>query len=287
MTRLWAASPANMVYWGKWPSPFWVLSMTTSELTFSQYALGLICMMGEAYLITIGLVRRLVFNFLVFYLYITVLLLRDVLSFLIGHHAVSPYPVYNLYYRIEFVVYVLLFGIIFDIYRRVFKPFPAIRKFFQGLLLLCFVGLLALAMTKFPLGLRWWSMTMMEFGKNIRFAVALLLMSILGIIGYYKVPLNRNLGGLLFGMAFNNIAAVALAATFAFFGPSMTVAWQTLSVLVFLFAEVIWIASLSSVAAPVAMELSRIEGSTYATMIPDVADGLGRINARLSLWMGK
>jgi len=261
--------------------------MITTELTFSQYALGFTCMAGEAYLIAIGLAHRLFLKFWIFYLYIAVILFRDVVGFLIGWHAVSPYPLYNFYFRLEFVIYVLLFGIVFDIYRRVFKPYPAIRRFFQGLLLLCFVGLLALAASKLPLGRQWWSMRMLEFGESVRFAVGVLLMSILAIIGYYKVPLNRNLSGLLFGMAFNNIAAVAIAAVFTYVGLSITGLFQILNVLVFLFALIIWAVSLSSVAAPVAADLGSFDNSAYGTMVPEVAYGLGRINARLSLWMGK
>lgn len=244
-------------------------------------------MLGEIYLITVGLTRRLYVSFFIFYIYLTVVFVRDAWGFLVIYHGFMARPLYNYYYKIELVVYILLFGIVFDLYHQVFKPFPAIHKFFRGLLLLFFVGPLILAATKFPLGSQWWTMTMMEFGKNIRFAVALLLMLILSIVGYYKVPLNRNLKGLLFGLAFYNIVAVAISALFASQGPQLTALWQMISVLTYMGAILIWIFSLSTVAAPISAVSSSSEATGYAVLMPEVIDGLCRINSRLSLWLEK
>jgi hypothetical protein len=257
------------------------------HLTITQYVFGFIGMTGEAYLILIGFVRKLCFRFPVFYLYLSIVLVRDMVSFLMLQRADAWRSYYNFYYGTELAIYILSFGVILDIYRQVFQVYPAIKTFFQLILLTTFVVLLALAMTRFPLGSRWWSMMMFAFEKNVRFAEAVLLMFILGIIGYYRVPLDRNLGGILFGFAFNNIAAIITTAMYTFWGPVFVGIWQTLFVAGFQVALVIWVVTLSTVVAPVYAESAPGTASLYGKLIPGVAEGLARLNAQLSPWMNE
>lgn len=266
---------------------FWVFQMSTVHLTPGQYVLGLTCLAGEVYLIALGLGRKLYFTFLVFYLYLSVVVVRDILSFYLAHQTISSRFLYSFYYSTGLVIYLLNFCLIFDIYYRVFKPFPAIRKFFQILLFLSFLVLLSLVLWSFPRGQNWWTMMMFEFEKNIRFACSVLLLFIIGIIGYYKVPLNRNLGGILYGMAFNNIANIAIAAIFTHYGESITGTWQVLSVMDFCVALVIWVATLSTVAAPVAPPSLAEDRVHYQTAMPAVARGLARLNSQLSVLIEK
>lgn len=261
--------------------------MATYQINFFQYALGLTCMLGEVYLIVRGLMLKLHFEYIAFYLYLTVILLRDALSFYMVFHDVTWRSLYNFYYGAELLIYVLGFATIFEIYRRVFDPFPAIRRFFQLLFVLSFTSLLAMAMVKFPFGNKWWTMMMFDFEKNIRFVGALLLILIVGLVEYYRVPINRNLHGILFGLTFYYVAAISLATTFAFFGPTIAPTWQMLSVIAFLVAEILWVAQLSSVAMPIALERQKDESWNYGSVMPQLARGLQRLNAQLSPWMNK
>ncbi len=270
------------------PNPSGFDFMNSLTVTSWQYTIGLLGLAGLFYLVFMGLLRGLYVRFFFFYLYLTLILLRDGLSFVLATRSISLRLFYDFYYQTELVMYTLTFLIVFDIYQRVFKHYPAIHRFFRLLLFFTFVILVLLAALRFPTGKNWTSMMMFEFIEHIKFSIAVLLMMIIGIIGYYRIPLDRNLSGILLGMTFYSISLIALNAVYSFFGRGLTTQWQFVSILLFLVTVAIWALTLSSRVEPIQEAQSAADRTEeYSTVVPQLVGRLTRINSRLSVWLSK
>lgn len=117
------------------------------------------------------------------------------------------------YWITEFVSAVAGFGVMWEIYAQVLGSYCGVRKMahgFLGFLLSTVLAKAAVEMWGRPL--RTLAPTTVELERNLRVLQALLLMTVLALVVYYRIPLGRNVRWLLRGYGFY-IACTILALT--------------------------------------------------------------------------
>lgn len=137
-------------------------------------------------------------RFPIFYTYIACVLLRDV----------SAIPIYRMwpglyrpfYWSTSFVTVILGYAVILEIYGRSLARFPGVARFIRAVLvgLLCLVAARAFAElfggAANPLAS---SAAVLE--RDLRTLQAILLGALLGIFSFYRIPIEKNLRGIIVG----------------------------------------------------------------------------------------
>src|SRR5260221_2273732 len=176
-----------------------------AQLTSSRTVMGnfiwVSAMILEAGILLRGSSGKLLKSYPLFFGYIGSVLTIDLLRY--GCNTFNPgfYP--EFYWYSEFVVILASYGVILEIYKRSFKNHPGVARHAQGLLILalCITAGGVLANTWFG-GFQSWFKAIGLLDCDLRYVEGGLLVVILILLGTYRIPMNRNLLGLVAGYAF-------------------------------------------------------------------------------------
>ncbi|HEV3513580.1 MAG TPA: hypothetical protein VGS05_17855 [Candidatus Sulfotelmatobacter sp.] len=139
-------------------------------------------------------------TFPLFFSYIACVLARDLLGTTVYVHYPSLYG--SFYWTTELLVAVISYGVLLEIYIHALKNYPGVATLFRALLLVMF---LAIAIKVGVSSFGYAHLSAMHFiadlERNLRRLQAVLLAGLLGLFAYYKIPVGRNLRGLVLGYA--------------------------------------------------------------------------------------
>jgi hypothetical protein len=225
-----------------------------------------------------GLRRRLAREYPVFHGYVAYVLCASLILFRLS---LASRQAYAIGYWVEELVGVL-FGVAvtWEIYDAILADYPGVRRVGRSLI----ASLVLVLVAKFVANLAAQSVqvlipTTMELESNLRFAQAALLLAILSLLVYYRIPLGRNVTSLLYGYTLVVATAVANLALRSALGSRFQPWWNVLQPLAYLVTLGIWCVGMWSPAAnplpspELEMDYARLSRQTIA--------GMARMRARL------
>ncbi len=181
----------------------------------------------------------------VFYLYLSSVLLIELLSFSIFLLHQSFYP--RFYWYTQAFSVLVGYAVIVEIYRRALAGYPAVARLANAVLLSVFL-IVATRTAVNGLVSPVWSpaKTWPQLERNLRTAQAILVMVIVGLLAYYAIPVGRNLKGIIFGYGFYVCASVMSLAFGSDPGYVLRPQWRYVQPLAYLVVLSIWCATLWS-----------------------------------------
>lgn len=164
----------------------------------NQFVWGL-CLLLEGSLLLRAWRTGLLARFPLFYSYIAWVLAKDLLSIPVYLYYPSAYV--SFYWTAEFLLAAFSYGVLMEIYGQSLRNYPGVARFFRILLITMFFVIAA----RVSIGLfgNWLSFARAigDLERNLRQLQAVLLCCLLFLFVYYKIPVGKNLRGLMFGYA--------------------------------------------------------------------------------------
>lgn len=153
-------------------------------------------------LLTLLLVRsvlgRFFTKYLVFYFYLSYVLLESLLSFYV--YVFNPGAYQGFYWNTQFLSVALGYCVIWEIYTQALAEYAGVARMARCLLSVIFVVVLAKVLVNTVSGSAWsLAETTAQLERNLRSIQAFLLVGILGLLVYYAIPVGRNLRGMILG----------------------------------------------------------------------------------------
>jgi hypothetical protein len=199
----------------------------------------------EAAILLRGVQARLLRKYPLFYGYIVCVLATEIISLFSYRFAPDLYE--PLYWPSELVTIVASYAVIIEVFRCSARHKPGIRRLVQNALLTVFVLTVAYAFSDFAQGgFRSLSRAIADLGRDLRYVEAGVLLIMLWLFARYRIPLGRNLLGLIGGYSFwlaCNIVNLAF-----WFRPAneLSIVLRELLPATYLLTLIIWCASLWS-----------------------------------------
>ncbi len=188
---------------------------------------------------------RLLRRYPLFYSYIAWALLADLLRFYF--YRVHPGSYQKFYWGAELVSILAAYGVILEIYKRALENYPGPARRAQSLLLFVLFVTAAKVVVD-TLGSPSWSLVLgiAELGRNLRNVQGALLIVLLGLFGYYRIPAGRNLKGLICGYGFFIATSISSLAIRSRLQNELSLLMQELQPVLYLIALLIWCVALWS-----------------------------------------
>lgn len=193
----------------------------------------------EACILLRSINARLYGKYLAFFIYLTAVLLIDLLRFFVLTLHPSVYAPF--YWYTQFIHAGVGYAVILEIYKDTLNNSPGVariaRTFLWGVL-----GAIILKVTLNALSRPVWSTatTSAELERDMRTVQALLLAAIIALLAYYVVPTGRNLRGIIFGYSAYIYASVVSLAFGSLPGYGLRPGWRLVQPIAYLASLLIW-----------------------------------------------
>jgi hypothetical protein len=201
-----------------------------------------VAILMESLLLFRGLRGKLVSKYPFFYTYIASVLISDVGLFFVY---TGPYAKWRLLSTL--VILVLGYGIILEIFTHVLAPYPGAERFARitGLIVFGLVFSFAL-IYPFVTPETLQGSSTVELVRNFRMVQAIFLFTIFGVVSYYRIPLGRNLKGMIFGYGLCLGVSLMALALRSYLGLRFDAAWVIVQPFSFDVSLFVWVATLWS-----------------------------------------
>ena len=152
------------------------------------------------------------------------------------------------YWVAQFLTLLIGCGIVLEIFRHILTPYPGADKFATAVALSTFAVIFCLALAYqlvAPSGgaLRG---TTFVLERDVRTVQAIFLFGILAVISYYRIPIGRNLKGMITGYGLYVVTSLFTLATRAYAGSRFNNAWNLIQPFSFDLSMTIWLVALWS-----------------------------------------
>jgi hypothetical protein len=225
-----------------------------------------------------GLRRRLAREYPVFYGYAAYVLCSSLVLFRLSLVSRQAYSVGH--WALDFVAVLFGVGVTWEIYDTILAGYSGVRRVGRSLI----ASLVLILLAKFVANLatqpvRVLFPTTVELARNLRFGQAALLLAILSLLVYYRIPLGRNVASLLYGYTLFIATAVVNLTLRSALGSRFQPWWAVLQPLAYLVILGMWCVGMwSREANPVpSPELEQ----DYAHLSRQTIAGMARMRARL------
>ncbi len=189
--------------------------------------------------------ERLLRRYPLFYSYIAWALLADLAGFYF--YGAPPGFYQKFYWSAELVSVLAAYGVILEIYKRALENYPGPAHRAQSLLLfVVFVTAAKVVVDTLGSPSGSWVLGIAELGRNLRNVQGALLIVLLGLFGYYRIPAGRNLRGLMCGYGFFIATSISSLAIRSRLPNELSLLMQKLQPVLYLIALLIWCVALWS-----------------------------------------
>ena len=214
------------------------MAMTSQLIWWTGIAL-------EALLLARSLKERLIREYSLFYFYIACVFFVSLLRFVC--YKVHPGFYQLFYWYTEFLSVIAGYGVILEIYKRSLINHPGVARLSQTVLLtLLFVTIAKVATDALRSPLGSWMVATAELGRDLRYVQGALLIVMLAMFGYYRIPAGRNLKGLIFGYGFFIATTITNIAIRSQPGNELSLLMRKLQPVIYLVTLTIWSVALWS-----------------------------------------
>jgi len=230
------------------------------------------------------LVRALQGRFLrkysLFYVYLGIVFFQSLALLIVYLQSAKYYRPF--YWYAEFVSVVLGCGVVWGIYRQALRRFPGAARMARNVFLFILLMFFSKALVSTANGtLGWPSGTVVALERDFRAVQAVLLIGLLVVIVYFRIPLGRNLWGMMLGYGLFIGTSVIILALRVVLGDSFQMAWRYLQPLSYLTVLLIWCITLWSYhAVPLPETEPRVEHD-YRLLAATTRKGLHHARALL------
>lgn len=181
----------------------------------------------------------------VFYIYLSYVLLESLIRFVA--YTITPSFYSIVYWNTEFLSIIVGYCVIWEINVRVFSGYAGAGRMARTVLLAALVMVLAryLAVAFFgEAGDRPENLAVLE--RDLRTVQAFLLAGIVVVLGYYRIPLGRNLLGMILGYGLYIGAVVVNLAIQSYLWATSGVWWESAQPIAYVVSLGVWCATLWS-----------------------------------------
>jgi len=164
--------------------------------------LTLVCWLGmslEAVILLRGLQTKLFLTFPLFYSYMLVVLLQDILRSIV-YYFYPPAVYANIYWSTQFVSLVMGSIVIFEIYRLALQAYPGTARMARNLLGVVFLAIFVQPLVAMNAASATWMIQVyVRLERELRLVQSLAILTLIVVFFWYAIPLGRNLSGILVG----------------------------------------------------------------------------------------
>lgn len=180
-----------------------------------------------------------------FYGYLSTVLFLELMRFSVFHLRPSVYP--PIYWYTEFLVGAVGYAVILEIYDQALKKSPGAARIAKVLLWGILVAII-LKVTMNTLGGPAWSpaASSAELERNLRTVQLVLLLGIVALLAYYRIPTGRNFNGITLGYGLYVCASVMSLAFGSLPDYALRPGWRHVQPIAYLAALLIWSSTLWS-----------------------------------------
>ncbi|MGO9588692.1 MAG: hypothetical protein ACLP3K_01425 [Candidatus Acidiferrales bacterium] len=162
----------------------------------------------------------------------------------------KPDAYQEVYWTGQFLTLMIGCGIVLEIFRHILMPYPGADKFATAVALGTFAAIFCFALgyqflTHEGLGLALKGTTFV-LERDVRTVQAIFLFGILAVISYYRIPIGRNLKGMVAGYGLYIVTSLSTLAIRAYAGPRFNNTWNVIQPLSFDVSLAIWLIALWS-----------------------------------------
>ncbi len=190
-----------------------------------------------------GLTEKLLAGYSFFYAYVFSTFVATTLALVLWWVAQGSYQ--RSYWVLQFATLLIGCGIILEIFRHVLSPYRGAEKFAMAVGLATFGAVFCFAVVyRFVVSPP--STALFELERNVRTVQAILLFGILAVISYYRIPLGKNIKGMIAGYGLYIVTSLSTLAIRAYAGPQFNNTWNVIQPLSFDASLTIWLIALWS-----------------------------------------
>jgi len=192
-----------------------------------------------------GLVERLLAGYSFFYTYVFSTFAGTAFVLVLWLWRVAPASYQRGYWILQFATLLIGCGIMLEIFRHVLSPYRGAEKFAMAVGLFTFGVVFCFAVVYRILAVSA-DQALYLFERNVRTVQAVFLCGILGVVSYYRIPIGKNLKGMISGYGLYIVTSLFTLAVRAYAGPQFNSAWSVIQPLSFDVSLGIWLVALWS-----------------------------------------
>ena len=180
-----------------------------------------------------------------FYFYVSCVLLVDLFRFGVFTTLPNSYPLF--YWRTQFLAATVGYAVILEMYTQALKKYRGVVRVANGLLL-CILAAVMLKTIAGAVSGSGWSPgeTMAALERDMRALQAALLLVIIALLAYYKIPTGKNLMGIVVGYSCYVATSVVCLGFGSLPGFGPRPAWRSVQPIAYLATLLIWCSTLWS-----------------------------------------
>ena len=190
-----------------------------------------------------GLGEKLLTRYSFFYTYVFSTFMAGSLVLVLWRVALASYQ--RSYWILQFATLLIGCGIMLEIFRHVLSPYRGAEKFAMAVGVFIFGAVFCFAIV-YRLIVPSPGKTLFELERNVRTVQAILLFGILAVVSYYRVPLGKNIKGMITGYGLYIVTSLSTLAIRAYAGPVFNNTWNVIQPLSFDASLTIWLIALWS-----------------------------------------
>jgi len=228
-----------------------------------------------------GPLSRTLTNFPFFYAYILSTTVGDLVVRLAW--IANPEAYQKTYWPTQLLTLVIGCGIILEIFKHVLAPYPGAERFATAIALVTFGAIFCFALAYRFLGPTSASKgTLIELERDLRTVQAILLFGILAVISYYRIPMGKNLKGMIGGYGLYIGTSLVSLAFRSYAGHAFEAAWNIIQPSSYDISLLIWLVALWSYRPNPVPDPSIHLEEDYEVLAARTKRALGTMRSRLA-----
>ena len=209
----------------------------------------------------------------IFYSYISFILLQSAARFTVYHLKPDWYP--SIYWFTEFVAIIAGCSVVFEFCRLGLKNYPGVAKMARAGLIAAFLFTFSKVLFTAAQGAEGWTPALtFLLERDIRFVQIAATAILVAIVLLYRIPMSRNLKGIILGYGFYLGTVVTNLTFLGVFGERIQSAASRIQASSYMVTLLIWTATLWSYASVV--NQAAVEARSYSTICEETNEQLAQ-----------
>ena len=228
-----------------------------------------------AFVIVRGARKKLLFAYPVFYIYLVHVLILDLFRLYI--YTFWPHGFREVYWYSQFLSLVIGYCVIWELYAKSLHNYPGVLQMSRAIVSTGLIVVVTKFLNNALVGPIWGAATtVVDLERNIRALQAMLLITLLGLVFYYAIPLGRNLWGIICGYALFVGTSIIHLTFLSYLGDAFLSIWIHLPAISYLLGLVIWCVALRSYQPIPKPEMDRRIEQDYEALVEHTVQSLAR-----------
>jgi ABC-type cobalt transport system substrate-binding protein len=234
----------------------------------------------ELLLLFLGIRRKLLSKYPLFYAYIFTVLIVDVMLYAV--YRTNPSAYRSVGWATQFLSLVVGYGVILEIVHNCLAAYAGAERFARALILAIFAIVFSYVAVRSWTSPNWSpAHSYGELERDLRTVQAIVLAGILGVVYHYGVPLGKNIRGIILGYGLYIATSIMNLEMRAYAGASFHQAWSLILPWSYFLSLLIWVKALWSFQPNPAPAREMILESDYESLATRTRGVLGAMRSYL------